>query len=55
MRYFCSAANYTPHALGRIRKYLTLEKAKLLRNVFINSQFKYVAVIWMFCRKKVHL
>ena len=35
----CSAANYKLHALRRIRKYVTLEKSKLLYNAFINSQF----------------
>ena len=33
----CSTANYKLHALRRIRKYLTLEKTKLLYNAFINS------------------
>ena len=33
----CSTANYKLHALRRIRKYLTLEKAKLLYIAFINS------------------
>ena len=51
----CSTANYKPHALRRIRKYLTVEKTKLLYNAFINSQFNYASVIWMFCRKKDYL
>ena len=33
----CSTANYKLHTLRRIRKYLTLEKTKLLYNAFINS------------------
>ena len=41
----CSTANYKLHALRRIKKYLTLEKAKLLYNAFINSQFNYASVI----------
>ena len=51
----CSTANYKLHELRRIRKYLTPVKARLLYNVFINSQFNYASVIWMFCRKKVYL
>ena len=39
----CRTANYKLHALRRIRKYLSLEKAKLLCNAFINSQFNYAA------------
>ena len=51
----CSTVNYKLHALGRIRKYLTPVKARLLYNAFINSQFNYAPVIWMFCRKKHYL
>ena len=35
----CCNAQYTLYALRRIRKYLRLEKAKMLGNTFINSQF----------------
>ena len=51
----CRTANYKLHALRRIRKYLSLEKAKLLCNAFINSQFNYALLVWMFCRKKQYL
>ena len=37
--------------MRRIRKYLTVEKAKLLANAFINSQFTYAPLIWMFAGK----
>ena len=37
----CRRALYKLHSLRRIRKYLTVEKAKLLASVFINSQFNY--------------
>ena len=47
----CSTTKCKLHALRRIRKYLTLEKAKLLYNAFINSQFNYASVIWIFCKK----
>ena len=51
----CRTANYKLHALRRIRKYLSLEKTKLLCNAFINSQFNYAPLVWMFCRKKQYL
>ena len=51
----CRRANYKLHALRRIRKYLTLEKSKLLYNAFINNQFNYASIIWMFCRKQDYL
>ena len=45
----CRNASYKH--LRRIRKYLTPNKAKHLYNAFINSQFSYTSIIWMFCRK----
>ena len=51
----CRTANYKLHALRRIRKYLFLEKAKLLCNAFINSQFNYALSVWIFCSKKQYL
>ena len=50
----CRTANYKLHALRRIRKYLSLEKQNFC-NAFINSQFNYVPLVWMFCRKKQYL
>ena len=35
--------------------YLSLEKAKMLGNAFIDSQFSHVPLIWMFCRKGLYL
>ena len=34
---------------------MSLEKAKLLCNAFINSQFNYAPLVWMFWRKKQYL
>ena len=47
----CRRASHKLHSLRRIRKYLTVEKAKLLANAFINSQFNYAPLIWMFANK----
>ena len=47
----CKNATYKLHALRRLRKYLTLDKAKLLANSFIHSQFNYAPLIWMFASK----
>ena len=44
----CKKASYKLHALRRIRGYLTVEKARILANAFIDSQFDYAALIWMF-------
>ena len=48
----CRTASYKLNALRRIRRYLSLEKAKVLYNAFIISQFNYAPIIWMFCKKK---
>ena len=37
----CRKASCKLHALRRIRNFLTVEKAKMLANAFINSQFNY--------------
>ena len=47
----CRKASYKLHALRRIRNFLTVEKAKMLANAFINSQFNYAPLIWMFSGK----
>ena len=47
----CRRASYKLHTLCKIRKYLTVEKAKLLANALINSQFNYAPLIWLFANK----
>ena len=44
-------AYYKPHALRRIRKFPTLEKAKILACSMIEGQLAYCPLIWMFCSK----
>ena len=51
----CRIAQYKSHAFRRIRKYLTLDKAKLLGNAFIDTQFNYAPLTWMFCHKTTYL
>ena len=51
----CRNTSYKLHALRRIRIYLTPDKAKVFYNAFINSQFSYASIIWMFYRKTVYL
>ena len=41
----CQTASYKLHALRGIRKYLTLEKVRVLENAFVDSQFNYVPLI----------
>ena len=37
-----------------MRKTLTIEKAKILGNVFIDSQLNYASLLWMLCRKTLY-
>ena len=48
-------ASFKLHALRRIKKNSTTDKAKLLYKAFIKSQFNYASIIWMFCQKQDYL
>ena len=47
----CKTARFKLHALRRIRKFVTIEQAKLLAYSFVNTQFAYAPLIWMFTSK----
>ena len=47
-------SNQKLHALMRISKYMTTEKLRVLMKSFIESQFKYCPLVWMFHSKKIH-
>ena len=47
----CKKSSYKLHVLRKIRGYLTVEKARILANAFIDSQLNYVPLIWMFAGK----
>ena len=47
----CKKASYKLWALQRIRKFLTVMQAKALASSFVNSQFNYCAIVWMFCSR----
>ena len=47
----CKKASYKLHVLRRIRGYLTVEKVRILANAFIDRQFNYAPLIWMFAGK----
>ena len=49
----CRKASYELHALQRMRRYLSVDKVRLLVNPFIDSQFSYAPLIWMFVGKTV--
>ena len=53
IEYICRMAKCKLCALQRIRNYLSTEKARLLATAFINSQFYYAPLIWMFAGKSL--
>ena len=44
----CKKANQKLHAMARISKYLNEDKLKILMKTFIQSQFNYCPLVWMF-------
>ena len=50
----CRNAQHKLRTLRQIRKYLRLEKVKMSGNTFIDSQFNYAPLIWMFWRKGLY-
>ena len=42
-------------ALQRIRQFLTVIQAKTLASSFVNNQFNYCAIVWMFCSRNRNL
>ena len=44
----CKKANQKLHAMARIAKYVNEDKLKILMKTFIQSQFNYCPLVWMF-------
>ena len=47
-------ANQKLHALMRIAKYMSDEKLRILMKTFIESQFNYCPLVWMFHSRKIN-
>ena len=50
----CKKVGAKVTALARLVKIIPLEKKRLLMKVFIESQFSYCPLIWMFCSRKMN-
>ena len=48
LSFICSKASKKLNALGRISGYMSFEKRRILMKAFIESQFNYCPLIWMF-------
>ena len=47
----CRKLSHRLLALQRMRRYLSVDKARLLANAFIDSKLNYVPLIWIFAGK----
>ena len=50
----CKKANQKIHALARISNYMNKDKLKLILKSFIESQFGYCPLVWMFHSRKLN-
>ena len=50
----CKKVSCKITALGRIAKFLPFHKRRILMKTFIESQFSYCPLVWMFCSKKMN-
>ena len=48
----CNKASAKVTALSRLIKIVSKEKKKILMNAFIESQFSYCPLVWMFCHSR---
>ena len=54
MEKICKKANAKLHALARIAKYLSSDKLRILMKTFIESQFNYCPLTWMFHSRQLN-
>ena len=50
----CKKANQKLHALARISNFMGTDKLRLILKSFIESQFAYCPLVWMFCTRKLN-
>ena len=51
----CKKANQKLHALARIAKYIQTDKLRIIMKTFIDSQFNYCPLTWMFHSRKLNV
>ena len=50
----CKKGNQKLHALARISRYLSKDKLRILMKAFIESQFNYCPLVWMFHNRTIN-
>ena len=54
MSNICSKANRKESVLTRVAKFLPFKKGRILFKAFIESQFKYCLLVWMFHGRQIN-
>ena len=54
LKTLCSKVNQKVSALARIVRILPFQKRRLILKTFIESQFSYCPLVWMFCSRKMN-
>ena len=52
--YLCKKASQKLHALCRISKYMKTDQLRITMNAFVNSQFGYCPIVWMFHSRTIN-
>ena len=50
----CKKVNGKIHALARISKFMNPQKLRMILKAFIESQFSYCPLVWMFCNRTLN-
>ena len=50
----CKKASHKLHALARVSKYMNLRQRRIIMKSFINSQFGYCPIVWMFHSRRLN-
>ena len=54
VKLLCKTVSYKLNCLARVAKFLCQRQKLLLFNSFIQGQFNYCPLVWMFCGRKAH-
>ena len=50
----CKKATNKLHALARVSYYMSIDKKRVIMKAFIESQFGYCPLVWMFCSRTMN-
>ena len=54
VNYLCDKASQKLHALSRVARYMNIKQRQIIMKSFINSQFGYCPLVWMFHSRKIN-